>query len=139
MALKIANKIYLSWDDIDQAVEEICLQILKSGKQIKSISGVARGGYIPAVMISHRLNIPYATRLTPTTLLVDDISDTGTTLNKSIAVHTATLHYKPTSKHKPTFFAKEVGPEWIVYPWERKDSKEIQDYLGKQEKVSYIK
>lgn len=123
------EKLYLTWEEITQAVEKLCIQILQSDKHIKSISGTPRGGLIPAVMISHRLNLPYVTRLTPTTLLVDDICDTGETLLKTVATLTATLHYKPTSKFTPTFFAEEVGEEWLVYPWERKDSKEIQDYL----------
>ena len=132
MALKIGNKIYLSWDDIDTLVEDLCKVIISSGKQIKSITGVQRGGYIPAVMISHKLDIPYTSRINKDTLVVDDICDTGETLKKSIAPYTATLHYKPSAVFTPDFYAKETGPEWIVYPWERKDSEAIQDYLKKE-------
>lgn len=138
MAVKVQGKVFLSWDDISELVEELAENIKKDKKQIKSISGVSRGGLIPAVMLSHKLDIPYVTRLTPNTLLVDDISDTGNTLSKSIAVYTATLHYKPTSKFKPTFYAKEVGQDWIVYPWEKRDSNPVQDYVAGKEKNSYI-
>jgi len=131
MALKIGNKIYLSWDDISVLVEDLCDTIASSGAEIKSITGVKRGGLIPAVMISHKLNIPYVDRINKDTLVVDDICDTGETLKKSIAMYTATLHYKPTAKFTPDFYAKEVGTEWIVYPWERKDSDAVQDYLKK--------
>ena len=132
MALKIGNKIYISWDDINVLVEDLCNTIVSSGAQIKSITGIQRGGLIPAVMISHKLNIPYVSRINKDTLVVDDICDTGETLKKSIAPYTATLHYKPTAVFTPDFYAKEVGTEWIVYPWERKDSDAIQDYLKKE-------
>ncbi|QQO91739.1 phosphoribosyltransferase [Flavobacterium phage vB_FspM_immuto_3-5A] len=131
MALKIGNKMYLSWDDINVLVEDLCNTIATSGAEIKSIAGIKRGGLIPAVMVSHKLNIPYVDRINKDTLVVDDICDTGETLKKSIAMYTATLHYKPTAGFTPDFYAKEVGSDWIVYPWERKDSDAVQDYLKK--------
>jgi hypoxanthine phosphoribosyltransferase len=131
MALKLDNKIYLSWDDINVLVEDLCQIISTSGIQIKSVTGMERGGLIPAVMISHKLNIPYVTRINGHTLIVDDICDTGKTLKKSVGQYTATLHYKKTAIFTPDFYAKEVGTEWLVYPWERSDSDAIQDYLKK--------
>lgn len=131
MALKIGNKVYISWDDINILVEDLCTKISQSQTQIKSITGIERGGLIPAVMISHRLNIPYTDKINKDTLVVDDICDSGQTLKNIVAFHTATLHYKSTAQHTPTFYAKEVGSEWIVYPWERMDSQPIQDYLKK--------
>ena len=131
MALKIGNKVYLSWDDINILVEDLCETIAASGAQIKSITGIQRGGLIPAVMISHKLHIPYVSRINKDTLVVDDICDTGETLKNTIGTYTATLHYKPTAIFTPDFYSKEVGTEWIVYPWERGDSDAIQDYLKK--------
>jgi len=131
MALKVGNKIYLSWDDISILVEDLCDTIASSGVQITSITGIKRGGLIPAVMVSHKLNIPYVDRINKDTLVIDDICDTGETLKNSIALYTATLHYKPTAGFTPDFYAKEVGSDWIVYPWERKDSDAVQDYLKK--------
>jgi hypoxanthine phosphoribosyltransferase len=131
MALKIGNKVYLSWDDINILVEDLCQTIASSGADIKSITGIQRGGLIPAVMISHKLHIPYVSRINKDTLVVDDICDTGETLKNTIGMYTATLHYKPTAIFTPDFYSKEVGTEWIVYPWERSDSETIQDYLKK--------
>jgi len=131
MALKVGNKVYLSWDDINILVEDLCNTIVSSGAQIKSITGIPRGGFIPAVMISHKLHIPYVSRTNKDTLVVDDICDTGETLKRAVGGFTATLHYKPTAGFTPDFYAKEVGTEWIVYPWERNDSEAIKDYLKK--------
>ena len=131
MALKVGNKVFMYWDDISVLVEELCNTIAMSGIRIKSITGIERGGLIPAVMISHKLNIPYTTKINKDTLVVDDICDSGETLKNMVAGYTATLHYKKTASFTPDFYSKEVGEEWIVYPWERNDSDTIQDYLKK--------
>ena len=64
-------------------------------------------------------------------LIVDDISDSGESLHAAMKalrkidpdarnVDVATLHYKPKSKFKPTYFAKQIPNEtWIMYPWEK--------------------
>ena len=131
MSLKIGNKVFVYWDDISILVDELCSTIISSGVQIKSITGIERGGLIPAVMISHKLNIPYVNKINKDTLVVDDICDSGETLKNIVAGYTATLHYKKTASFTPDFYSKEVGEEWIVYPWERTDSGTIQDYLKK--------
>lgn len=132
MALKADGKIYLSWDDIETLVDQLCKQITENTRTITSVTGIERGGLVPAVMISHKLNLPYVYSIHPNTLVIDDICDTGETLSLILGgVYTAVLHYKPTAKHKPTFYGQEVQDEWIVYPWERKDSEPIQDYLKK--------
>ena len=43
----------------------------------------------------------------------------------------ATLHYKRSSCVEPDFYGRKMIKEdkWIVYPWENKDSKTIQNYL----------
>lgn len=129
--IKANGKVYLSWDDIEQSVDKLCKQISEQSRTITSVTGLKRGGLIPAVLISHKLNIPYVDSIHPNTLVVDDICDTGETLGfNPLEAPTAVLHYKPTAKLKPTFYAEEVGNDWIVYPWERKDSEPIQDYLS---------
>lgn len=147
---KIDNKIFLDWVDIHSLVDKLCNQIEKLGvlENIKSIMGLPRGGLIPAVIISHKLNIPLITsipnyfELTPEfikeTLIIDDICDSGETLtelnNKIPNIFpqfiTGVLHYKPhTSCISPHYYAEiHKGDEWIVYPWENINSKAIQDY-----------
>lgn len=133
MALKIENKIYLSWDDVSQLVDTLCEKIITEVPNIDSVFGIDRGGLIPAVMVSHKLNLPWSNVMLPNTLVIDDIADTGHTLKNTVGCYTATLHYKPhTSCYKPNIYATlHEGDEWIIYPWERKDSEQIQDYLKK--------
>lgn len=129
--LTIDNKIILSWSDIDELVDKLCKRTQEESLPIDSVHGLKRGGYIPAVMISHRLNLPYSEVITPTTLVVDDICDTGVTLRDGPGVYTAVLHQKPeTSCFTPNIWAElHLGEEWVLYPWERQDSEPIQDYL----------
>jgi hypoxanthine phosphoribosyltransferase len=136
------EKIYVTWDEIEELVDILCLQIVRSGYQITDIYGLPRGGLIPAVLISHKLGIPMTKgTISPTTLIVDDICDSGETFKKIFQTYQteysfpfnlkfACLHFKPhTSYFNPEFSAnKFFSDNWIVYPWEREDSKTIQDY-----------
>jgi len=133
--LKIDNKIHLSWDDISRSVDNLCKKIPFELPLIDSVHGIARGGLIPAVMISHKLNLPYVNAVGKNTLVVDDIADSGVTLDKAPGVYTTVLHYKPhTSCFKPNLWAElHEGDEWLIYPWERCDSKPTQDYLQSKE------
>jgi hypoxanthine phosphoribosyltransferase len=133
MALKVDNKIYLSWDDTIDLVNTLCEKIITEQPNIDSVFGLKRGGLIPAVMISHKLGLPWSDVMLPNTLVIDDICDTGVTLKNTVGVYTAVLHYKPhTSCYKPNIYAQEHnGDEFIYYPWERKDAEPIQDYLNK--------
>ena len=140
--VKAQNKSFLSWGDIEVLVNKLCDKILISNLEIKDLWGLPRGGLIPAVMISHNLNIPITKgTISPTTLIIDDICDSGETFAKYYNYHqtefsfpfklrTACLHYKPqTSSFQPTLWANQWSSnDWIIYPWERKDSESIQDY-----------
>ena len=135
MALKTDNKIYLSWDDVEKSVNDLCNKIRFDQPNIDSVHGIARGGLIPAVILSHKLDLPYVNVVGPNTLVIDDICDSGYTLDTGPGVYTAVLHYKPhTSCFIPQLWAKlHEGDEWVIYPWETKDSESIQDYLKSEE------
>lgn len=131
--LQIENKIILDWGDIDELVHTLCKRITEELWEIDSVHGLARGGLIPAVMVSHKLDLPYSPVVTPTTLVVDDICDSGVTLKNGPGVYTAVLHQKPeTSCFTPSVWAElHLGDEFIYYPWERIDAEPIADYLKK--------
>ena len=125
------TKKYYSWEDIDEHMEMLSLDIMKSGVNFNKIAGIKRGGLIPAVMLSHILNTPISDIIDSYTLVVDDICDTGETLNsyKELKCPIATIHYKRSAIIEPTFWRELVDDKtWIVYPWERTDSNTIADY-----------
>ena len=123
------SKVYLDWDEIIDCIQILSRTIFMDYPNIDSVMGLPRGGLIPAVLISHELGIPLVIEPENNTIIVDDINDTGETLSNAPGRYHAVLHHKSSSKFKPNFYAKEVGPEWIVYPWERKDSEALPDYL----------
>ena len=128
------KKIFCEWDTIDDLVDTLAKGIANNMNDIKFIHGLSRGGLIPAVILSHKLNISYTPHpelFAPwQVLIVDDIADSGKTLQRYKEYQTAVLHYKPhTSKIVPDIWAtKHAGDEWVIYPWECKYSKPIQDY-----------
>jgi hypoxanthine phosphoribosyltransferase len=131
MPTKMSNKLFYSWEEIDKMIDIISLKIINNYPEINSVLGIKRGGLIPAVMISHKLGIPLVDQTFHDTLVIDDICDSGNTLLKGPGVYTAVLLHKPhTSVFTPNIWAEEYkGNGWIVFPWEKSDSLEIQDYL----------
>ena len=126
-------KVYLTWEEVDNLVDILKQKVLDELPEIGSVMGIARGGLIPAVMLSHKLGVPYTNLIDPNTLIVDDICDSGVTIRDTPGVYTATLHYKKSAIAKPTIYASLLLNEnqWLVYPWENEDSNMIQDYLDK--------
>ena len=127
------NKIPLEWEEIDRLVDVLCEKIITQIPSIDSVMGLPRGGLIPAVMVSHRLDLPLVTLPEPHTLVIDDIADSGVTLTNTPGIYTAVLHYKPhTSVFKPNLYSVEYkGDDFLLYPWEHEDAEPIADYLKK--------
>ena len=139
------NRYQVDWNEINYLVFKIIYKIKESNLKFKNIYGIPRGGLIPAVMLSHRLDIPLVKGdIGPDTLVVDDICDSGETLDKLVKKYqtlysfpfnlkTAVLHCKPhTSCFEPTLYVEKWNKNvWLTYPWEDKYSKTIQDYKVK--------
>ena len=129
------SKIFVSWSEVDELVYLLAKKVVLKYPEVASVTGLPRGGLIPAVMLSHLLNIPFTYEISKNTLIVDDICDSGETFIKLYEKHPdaiySCLHFKPhTSRFFPKLKAMELNSDdWIVYPWERDDSETIQDYL----------
>lgn len=129
------EKVKINWDNVNSLLDVINVQ---AGNKVGYVTGIPRGGTILAILYSHRFNIPYIE--TPTNdlhnlLILDDISDTGETLEKYSKKYynnlTGTLFYKEESIKKPHFYGLYIpeGYGWIVFPWENENAESIQDYL----------
>lgn len=123
------SKQYITWVGIEMLVDKLADEIFLKLPNIDSVMGLPRGGLIPAVLLSHKTGLPFVLHPGKNTLVVDDINDTGETLNKAPGVYHAVLHHKPTSIFTPDLYSQLAGESWIVYPWENKNSEPIQDYL----------
>ena len=129
------EKLLLSWEDIQNDIDTLCNKI--QDRKFQYISGLPRGGLIPAVLISTKLDVTYKSLSLSKAiekgkyLLIDDIADSGETLidKKYEGYIKATLHYKKHSLIKPDYYAREIPNDiWLVYPWESEYSNTIQDY-----------
>lgn len=90
------------------------------GKNFTGVYGIPRGGCVLAVMLSHALNIPMLPYPKHGCLIVDDISDSGHTLQfyKYQGYATTTMYYHKDTVTMPDFTVYEKGSEWIRFPWE---------------------
>ncbi len=109
---------HFTWSEFDKSVEHIynkCKFIEFSG-----IYGVPRGGLCLAVALSHKLKINLISKPIKNSLIVDDVYETGITLNTFKNIEGA-MFFVLFSKIKPiwwnTVHTSEKS-EWIVFPWE---------------------
>jgi len=70
---------YFTWDEFDKSVEHIAKKC--KSFNFSGIYGVPRGGLCLAVALSHKLKINLISQPKKNSLIVDDIYDTGFTLN----------------------------------------------------------
>ena len=128
------TKISVSWWDISDLIKDLVEKIPFEVPLADSIYGIPRGGLIPAVMLSHQTGLPLVDTIGANTLVVDDMTDSGVTMNKMPGQWTAVLFHKPhTSVFTPNVYSKlHEGDEWLIFPWEKHDSEPIQDYLNKE-------
>ena len=109
---------YFTWSEFDKSVEHIynkCKFIEFSG-----IYGVPRGGLCLAVALSHKLKINLISKPIKNSLIVDDVYETGITLNTFKNIEGA-MFFVLFSKIKPIWWNTvhiSEKSEWIVFPWE---------------------
>jgi len=127
-----------TWSDFDRDILILCKVLHEKGitEKVSAIYGIPRGGLVLGVVLSHKLDKPLYTTISEVlvasthgarVLIVDDISDTGSTLYQTVChvgCFTCTLHYVRTSIFEPDVWINEKkNDQWVVYPWEVKGGK----------------
>jgi hypoxanthine phosphoribosyltransferase len=153
------SDLYVSWSDYHQKIEQLAVKIYQSGWQFNQIVCLARGGLRVGDILSRIYNQPLAIlatssysgsgkqergnlivspHLTMTTdslgsriLLVDDLVDSGITLEKTIPwlkeysnspieeIRTAVIWYKACSVLAPDYYTDYLPDNpWIHQPFE---------------------
>ena len=125
---------YFTWTEFDKSVEHIASKC--NFLEFSGIYGVPRGGLCLAVALSHKLKIELISEPKKNSLIVDDVYETGITLNTFKDIEGA-MFFVLFSKIKPTWwntvFTSEKS-EWIVFPWENTFNiqNDYNDYIKKR-------
>lgn len=113
---------HLTWSDIETAVEALCDRYSPSSA-ITKVYGIPQGGVPVALMVAQRLGLNLVeTPEVGTTLIVDDLIDTGTTMSRyrDAGYKCEALYRKPYSPTNLAPDAIEVS-DWLAFPWEKDD------------------
>ena len=108
---------YFTWSEFDKSVEYIAKEC--KFLEFSGIYGVPRGGLCLAVALSHKLKIDLIPKPIKNSLIVDDVYETGITLNSFKDVEGA-MFYVLFSKVEPVWWNTvhiSDKEEWIVFPW----------------------
>ena len=125
---------YFTWSEFDNSVNHIANKC--KFLEFSGIYGVPRGGLCLAVALSHKLKVNLISEPIRNSLIVDDIYETGYTLNTFKDIEGA-MFFVLFSKIKPTWwntvFISEKS-EWIVFPWENTFNiqRDYNDYINKR-------
>ena len=125
---------YFTWDEFDKSVDYIANKC-KFWK-LSGIYGVPRGGLCLAVALSHKLNIQLYEKPLKNSLIVDDVFETGLTLNNFKDIDGARF-FVLFSKNEPLWWNTvnlSQKNDWIVFPWENKTNvlDEQKEYSSKR-------
>ena len=108
----------LSWIEFDECIYSIYKQC--KNKNFEGVYGCPRGGLCLAVALSHSLDLPLLDYPKINSIIVDDIYETGYTLEKFKNIKGSEA-YVWVSKIKPTWwnsYKYSQDKDWIIFPWE---------------------
>jgi len=125
---------YFTWNDFDKSVEHIANKC--NSLEFSGIYGIPRGGLCLAVALSHKLKINLISEPKKNSLIVDDVYETGITLNTFKNIEGA-MFFVLFSKIKPTWWNTvhvTKKRQWIVFPWENtlNSKSDREDYIKKR-------
>jgi len=141
--MKFKAKIYFEYDDILSMCQNLEHDVSKMRPDL--IVGVTRGGLLPAVHLSHALDIPMITiqwqtrddtkreineevmqalAEKKTVVFVDDINDSGKTFKEIKKAYQGGKYVALAERHGTVFKSDARSlrlddQRWIVFPWEK--------------------
>jgi len=122
------NKVHnVTWKEIDTYINKIMKDLNGVSLGLKDIYAVPRGGFIPAVILSNKLDLPLEFnryKIRNHTLVVDDIEDSGNTIRELKSVKPNAVYavlFSKQDKPNVNYYAKKVSMDtWVKFPWETK-------------------
>ncbi len=142
----------MDWNKFYSLSREVAKKIKESGYKSEVVIGLARGGWIfsrvlcdflgikelHSIKVEHwgitaspdgeaRVKYPLSVDLSEKrVLLVDDITDTGESMMKSVEhvkslgpaeIRTATLRHIEGAKFIPDYYGEKIQWRWVIFPW----------------------
>jgi len=117
------ENVYVSWNEFDCSIK-LLAKMIKQSKEVNvsNIYGIPRGGLMIAICLSHLLSLPIVYfHLTDDTLIVDDVVDTGRTLEGRYyeGYKIASLYWCKEASFKPDIYVNQkLKNQYIIFPWE---------------------
>ena len=141
------EKIYCTWDEIEDLIKNLGDQLSKSNKKYDYILGIANGGMIPARLLSAELGIELTEPIRVHNgvldesempflfsddkkkyLIVDDIYDTGETYRRVLQAtkgFDCDFAFCMSRYYQIYGFCSKIldHEKWVVFPWESMSTK----------------
>lgn len=115
------DKIFVTWKHVTAILHEI--RTFVDGEKFDGIYGIPRGGLIPAVMLSHLTGLPMLLHPTKESLIIDDIYDTGKTIDSIPHGTKVCLFWNNDIHEEPNIYGYVASNgKWVVFPWETNES-----------------
>lgn len=112
----MSDLVTISIDEVFGAARQ-CATRNMGRPDVDTVYGIPRGGLVPAALVAGMIGVPMIGNPHPSTLIIDDLVDSGRTLGRFDGLHVDALFRKP---HAPEHLAPcAVRREgWLVFPWE---------------------
>ena len=108
---------HLTWADIQTEAKRLAERWAQPPVDLTGVYGVPSGGAPVACLVANHLGLPVVDAPVATTLVVDDLADSGATLTRYANRQTDALYRKPgTPRHIAPHATELTG--WLVFPWE---------------------
>jgi hypothetical protein len=169
---EVKGDLHISWDTYNTAIEDLAVQIFESGYEFNQIVCIAKGGLRVGDILARIFDVPFAVmsvesyhgdgskdeqgqivfgnslaktspNLGNKVLLVDDLADSGVTLEKCVRwlehyegffiddLHTATVWVKGKSEFTPDYYIEYLpNNPWIHQPFEKYETMDIEELRG---------
>lgn len=139
------NKQPFNFKEFKDSINILHQQIKNSGINYHYVIGLSRGGLVPGVAISHKLDVPFIPVKWSTTekkgnievmdlaenprnnlLVIDDILDSGVTMKTFLDYHgkmdVGVIYYNTEQIVVPNYYVRSIKrsvfPDWIDFWWE---------------------
>jgi hypoxanthine phosphoribosyltransferase len=168
----MTGDFFVNWDTYNKTIEELAVQIYEDGYEFNQIVCIAKGGLRVGDILARIFDVPFAVmsvesyhgdgvkdeqgqivfcnslaKTTPNlgnkVLLVDDLADSGRTLEKCVKwlehfegffiddLRTATLWTKGLSTFTPDYYVEFLpNNPWIHQPFERYEDMSVEELQG---------